>query len=303
MDLRCAILPDDSVPGLRETVRRAGGKVVDPGEAEALIWSVPDRADELRRVLTQHEGIAWVQLPFAGIEPLLDVLDNDHIWTCGKGAYAEPVAELALALALAGVRHVGGYARRSGWSPPQGRNLIGGRATILGGGAITRALVRLLVPFNLHLTVVRNHPEPVPDVTRVVTTDALHDCLAESDLVVLALALTPATEGIIDQAALEAMLPHAWLVNVARGRHVDTPALVESLSRRVIGGAALDVTDPEPLADEHPLWGLDNCIITPHVGSIPEVTVRLLNERVGDNIRRYIAGQDLLGQIDIELGY
>ena len=87
-----------------------------------------------------------------------------------------------------------------------------------------------------------------------------------ADLVVVALALTPDTEGIISASEFELMEPHAWLVNVARGRHVVTDDLVAALREGVIGGAGLDVTDPEPLPDGHPLWSLPNCIITPARG-------------------------------------
>jgi phosphoglycerate dehydrogenase-like enzyme len=233
----------------------------------------------------------------------VDVLDHDRLWTCGKGVYAEPVAEHALALALAGLRAVGHYARQRTWSGPRGRNLLGGKVTILGGGEITRSLIRLLGPFGPSITVVRRHAEPLDGADEVVEASALHRALREADLVVLALALTPETEQIVDAAALQAMPDHAWLVNVARGRHVDTDALVAALEAGDIGGAALDVTDPEPLPDGHPLWHLDNCLLTPHVGNTPEMGRVLLAERVRENVRRYAAGEQLLGPVHVELGY
>ena len=98
-----------------------------------------------------------MQLPFAGIENFVEHLDDDYTWTCGKGVYAEPVAEMALTLGLAGLRNVGAYAQATTWSGPAGRNLLGGRVTILGGGGITESLVRLLQPWDCHITVVRNH--------------------------------------------------------------------------------------------------------------------------------------------------
>ncbi|TPW11515.1 MAG: D-isomer specific 2-hydroxyacid dehydrogenase [Acidimicrobiaceae bacterium] len=96
---------------------------------------------------------------------------------------------------------------------------------------------------------------------------------------------------------------HAWIVNVARGRHIVTDDLVWALTNGVIGGAALDVTDPEPLPDDHPLWSLPNCIITPHVGNTPDMAVPLLSERIAVNVRRFASGDDLLGPIHVELGY
>ncbi len=284
-------------------MRDAGGTVVPVADAEAVIWTDPSEAATLRETLDAHPSINWVQLPFAGIEPFVPHLDGDRIWTCGKGVYAEPVAEHALMLALAGMRGGLRYARETTWSDPYGHNLLGARVTILGGGEITRSLVRLLRPFGVHLTVIRNRPEPIPGVAQVLPASRLHEPLAEADLVVVALALTPETEQIIDAAALEAMHEHAWLVNVARGRHVDTDALVDALQRGSIGGAALDVTDPEPLPDGHPLWTLPNALITPHVGNTPEMGIKLLAARIRDNVQRYAEGRELLGPVHVDLGY
>jgi phosphoglycerate dehydrogenase-like enzyme len=95
----------------------------------------------------------------------------------------------------------------------------------------------------------------------------------------------------------------AWLVNVARGRHVVTDALVQSLVRHEIAGAALDVTDPEPLPDDHPLWALSNCIITPHTADTPEMTAPLLAARIAANVAHLAAGEPFEGLIDAEAGY
>ena len=95
----------------------------------------------------------------------------------------------------------------------------------------------------------------------------------------------------------------AWLVNVARGAHVDTAALVQALQSRSIGGAAVDVTDPEPLPDLHPLFTLDNAIVTPHCANTPEMAVPVLTQRVRENVRRRMAGEPMLGIVDVENGY
>ena len=277
--------------------------MVGPPEAEALVWAEPAAPELLPEVLAQGPGIEWVQLPYAGIETLTHLLDRDHRWTCGKGVYAEPVAEHVLMLALAGLRGMRSYARARRWSPPEGRNLLGARVTVLGGGGITESLVRLLGPWDCRITVMRRHPAPMAGVDRVVGPESLHDALGDADVVVVALALTPETAGIINADALRAMSPHAWLINVGRGGHVVTDDLVEALGTGAIGGAALDVTDPEPLPDGHPLWSMDNCLITPHVGNTPEMGLKLLARRVTENVRRYIAGQDLLGPVDVDLGY
>ena len=290
-------------PVLVDAVVAGGATVSSAAEAEALVWAEPAAPELLPSVLEEGAGIEWVQLPYAGIENLTHLLDRDHRWTCGKGVYAEPVAEHVLMLALAGLRRMGNYARAHRWLPPEGRNLLEGKVTVLGGGGITESLVRLLGPWDCRITVMRRHPAPMDGVDRVVGPECLHDALGDADVVVVALALTPETEGIIDAAALNAMTTHAWLINVGRGGHVVTDNLVDALSAGTIGGAALDVTDPEPLPEGHPLWSLDNCLITPHVGNTPEMGLKLLARRVTENVRRYIAGDDLLGSVDVDLGY
>ncbi len=300
---RCALLPEGHQRALASAITEGGGRLVGIEDAEAVVWTDPKGPEELRRLLDEHPQIRWVQLPWAGVEPFRDTFDEDRLWTCGKGVYAEPVAEHALALALGGMRGIGRYARERTWSGPYGHNLLGAHVCILGGGEITRTFVRLVLPFGAYLTVVRNRPEPITGVAEVVGTDRLHDALGRADLVVLALALTPQTERIIDADALAAMADGAFLVNVARGQHVDTDALVEALEQGRIGGAALDVTDPEPLPDGHPLWDLPNAIITPHVGNTPEMGLELLWLRVRENVERYAHGDELLGPVHLELGY
>lgn len=300
---KIAVLPESSPQVLRDAVDAGGGTVVGIEDADALIWADPRDPGGLRGALDANPQVRWVQLPYAGIEPFVDALDHDRIWTCGKGVYAEPVAEHALALALGGMRGIGRYAREKAWSDPYGVNLLGGRVTILGGGEITRSLVRLLRPFGAHLTVVRRNPEPIDGVAEVMGSDRLHDALRGADLVVLALALTPATAGIIDAAALDVMPDHAWLVNVARGGHIVTDDLVAALREGRIGGAALDVTDPEPLPEGHVLWDLPNAIITPHTANTPEMGRVLLAARVRENVQRFGDGAELIGPVDVDLGY
>lgn len=271
--------------------------------ATAVIWTDARDPSGLAEFLREHAHIEWVQLPFAGIENFLPVIDDRRTWTCGKGVYAEPVAEHALSLALAGLRNVHAYSRTTGWSGPVGRNLLGANVTVLGGGGITGSLLRLLAPFGCRVTVVRRNVEHLDGADEVVGTENLVDALTGADVVILALSLTAETRGIIGRAELEVMEDHAWLVNVARGGHIVTDDLVWALSNGVIGGAALDVTDPEPLPADHPLWSLPNCIITPHVGNTPEMAVPLLGQRITANVRRYVAGEPLLGPVDPRSGY
>jgi D-3-phosphoglycerate dehydrogenase len=152
------------------------------------------------------------------------------------------------------------------------------------------------------VTVVRRHDVPLEGAT-VVTSERLDEVLPRADAVVLALALTDETAGIIDAARLALLPDHAWLVNVARGEHVVTDDLVAALRAGTIGGAALDVTDPEPLPDGHPLWQFGNVLITPHTANTRAMGRALLRQRVIDNVRRYAAGKPLLGPVDPDLGY
>ena len=300
---RVALLPEPAPSWMAEAVHVGGGEIVPVADAEALVWAAARDAAGLAKVLETAGHLRWVQLPFAGVENFIHLVDHDRLWTCGKGVYAEPVAEMALALALAGLRGFGGYARATSWTGPVGRNLIGARVTILGGGGITEELVRLLQPFDCRITVVRNKVVDMEGVDEVLESERYADALPGADVVVLALALTPDTEGIIGRAELESMENHAWLVNVARGKHVVTDDLVWALRNGVIGGAGLDVTDPEPLPEGHPLWELPNCIITPHVGNTPEMAVPLLGERITANVKRWSEGRDLIGPVDPGLGY
>jgi phosphoglycerate dehydrogenase-like enzyme len=289
-----------------EAVRAAGGEIV-PGDAaaQALVWLDPHDVDGLRVALAAAPGARWVQLPFAGVEQMAaaGLLDPARTWTCAKGAYAEPVAEHALMLAMAGLRVLPERIRARSWGPAAGVSLYDQPVTILGGGGIAATLISLLTPMRARVTVVRRQAGEVPGAVRTVQVSRLPEALPDALVVFVALALTPATTGIISRAELAAMRRDAWLVNVARGPHVDTAALVEALRGRVIGGAALDVTDPEPLPDGHPLWDLDNCIITPHTADTAEMIERMLNIRIGRNVAAFATGGALTGLVDPAAGY
>jgi phosphoglycerate dehydrogenase-like enzyme len=299
----CAVAPGPVAPIVAEAIEGNGGVLVEPSAATVLVWTDPLDRDALAALLAEVPAIRWVQLPFAGVEPFVSLVDDGRLWTSTKGAYSEAVAEHVLALGLAGLRQLPMRARARQWGPQGGHRLEGGRVTVLGGGGITEALLRLLSPFHVDATVVRRRDAPVAGAGTVVGPERLHDVLPGADLVVLALALTPETEGIIGAAELALMESHAWLVNVARGRHVVTDDLVDALRRRAIGGAALDVTDPEPLPAGHALWDLENCLITPHTANTWEMAEPMFAGRVAENLIRYRRGDDLLGGVDPRLGY
>lgn len=298
------VAPRPPSPTMRAAIERGGGTIVDdPTDAEALVWLDPHDPSQLTPLLAAAPDIRWVQLPFAGIDPFLGHLDPSRVWTSGKGVYADPVAEMILAMLLAGMRELVGYARATTWTTGIGRNLFDAHVVVLGGGEITRALLPLLAPFRCRTTVLRRRPEPFLGADRTGTLDDLHEVVADADAVVLALALTPETEQVIDASVLAAMSPHTLLVNLGRGRHVDTEALVAVLAAGGIGGAALDVTDPEPLPDGHPLWSEPRCLITPHTGNTPEMGRPLLEARVTANVARFADGRPLIGTVDVAAGY
>ncbi len=300
-----AVLPPGGYDFAADAVVAGGGRVVEPEQASALVWTAVSDSDGLGRTLDDHPQLRWVQLPFAGVEPYADLIraHADRTWTCAKGAYADPVAEHALALALAGLRQIDRYARKQRWSRAGGRNLYGAKVTILGGGGIAASLLRLLAPFGCEVTVVRRTLGDMPGVARVLAPAATDEALTGAEVVVLALALVPATVGVIDARRLALMPEGAVLVNVARGRHVVTDDLVEALRSGHLGSAGLDVTDPEPLPDGHVLWTLPNAIITPHTANTVQMLLPLLTARIRENVGRWAAGEPLVGLVDPVAGY
>ena len=287
-----------------EAVEGGGGVVVSfTDDPEAVVWLDSQDAGGLGEALAAAPGIRWVQLSSAGVELMTGVIDRTRIWSCAKGAYAQPAAEHALTLTLAGLRLLPTRITARSWGAQGGTSLFGERVTILGGGGITRSLLDLLAPFEVEATVVNRSGNTVPGAARTVSVSELDATLSDALVVVLALSLTPETRGIIGARQLGLMGERAWLVNVARGGHVDTDALVEALERGTIAGAALDVTDPEPLPEGHELWDLPNCIITPHTADTIEMVLPLLAERIRTNVALYAAGQPLEGLVDPVAGY
>ena len=272
--------------------------------ADALVWLAPWDPAGLRSAVAATAA-RWVQLSSAGVERMAEagVLDTSRTWTCAKGAYAEPVAEHALMLALAGLRMLPTRISARSWGPSAGLSLYDERVTILGSGGIAACLLQLLAPFRVSATVVRRVGDPMPGAVRTLQVQQLAEALPDALVVFVALALTPQTEHIIGAKQLVVMRPDSWLVNVARGRHVDTDALVAALASGSIAGAGLDVTDPEPLPDGHPLWDSERCIITPHTADTLEMVERMLAARVRDNVGRFAAGQPLAGLVDSAAGY
>ncbi len=221
------------------------------------------------------------------------------------GVNTAAAAEHTVALLLAVLRRLPVYhaatATGAGWAvdPAVGDTTgeVAGRVVgLVGWGAIARRVARVLEAMDATVL----HTSRTPDGPAWRPLDQL---VAASDVVSLHVPLTPDTEGIISASELGLLEPRTWLVNVARGKHVVTDDLVVALREGTIGGAALDVTDPEPLPADHPLWSLPNCIITPHVGNTPEMAIPLLSERITTNVRRFADGEPLVGLVHHDLGY
>lgn len=299
----CAVGPATAPDWLRSAVLQGGGVFVPLEDAEVLVWWHSD-AGHLREALDAAPNLHWIQLPSAGIDGYMSVVDSAHIWTCAKGVYAEPVAEHALTLALAGLRNVAHYARERSWIKVPGANLYDANVSILGGGGVARALIDLLQPFRARITVIRRQEDvEMEGVQRVVSVEHLDEALYSASVVIVAAALTRETRGIINSHALQVMRDCAWIVNVARGALIVTPDLVAALDDGQIAGASLDVTDPEPLPKDHRLWKVPNCIVTPHVGNTMAMHRPLLEAFTRENIRSYSAGEPLRGTVDVRLGY
>ena len=289
----------------------AGGGTVSPLSADTrgLVWLSEKRSDELSQILRTHPSIEWVQLPWAGVDGFRDLfaeLDHDTapLFTSAKGSYSEPVAEHALALILALQREIPSKSRDAHWQTVRtGLSLYGNHVVVVGAGGITAELIRLLAPFRVSVTVVRRTTDPFPGSERTIVGVDLDSVLPSADVVVLAAASTAETRHIIGRSQLELMPTHAVLVNIARGALLDQDALVGALRADRLWGVGLDVTEPEPLPADHPLWQESRCVITSHSADTPLMTAHLLGSRIETNVRSFLTGQPFLGLVDTRAGY
>ncbi len=291
-------------------VERGGGRVIPlSADTRGLVWLSEKRADELAQILRDNPQISWVQLPWAGVDGFARIfreLDHDSapVFTSAKGSYSEPVAEHALMLTMALLRELPSKARESRWAPERtGLSLYSNNIVIVGAGGITTELVALLEPFRPSITVVRRKSEEMHGVARTVMVDQLSSVLPSADVVIVAAAATAETDNLFDAAMLSLLPEHAVLVNIARGSLVDTDALLDALRSEKLWGAGLDVTQPEPLPAEHPLWAEPRCIITSHSADTPLMTAHLLAHRISDNVTAFLVHQPLRGIVDTRAGY
>jgi phosphoglycerate dehydrogenase-like enzyme len=292
-----------SVPGdLAQAVHDGGGVVVPLEKANAIVWAA-DEPEELSRRL--HPRVRWVQLLSAGIEDWFKagVVDDHRLWTAGKGVHAGPIAEYVLAMILGAARDLPAHVTEKGWKGRPPRRVAGSVVGVIGAGGIGRALIELMAPFQVRIVALTRKGSAVPGAHVSLAQDGLDRLLRESDYVVLAAPETPETLGLIGTDELSQMREHAWIINVGRGSLIDTDALVEALRAGHIGGAALDVTDPEPLPEGHPLWKMPNVVVTAHTASTWELGRAAFLDLIRVNVARFARGDELIGTVDPSAGY
>jgi phosphoglycerate dehydrogenase-like enzyme len=271
-----------------------------------------------KEFLAAAPNLVWVQAGSSGVERYLRVpglLERDEVvLTNLRGAAAASIADHAFALLLALTRrleprlaaaHEGRWERQISGDETialEGRTLL-----VAGLGSIGYQVARRGAGFGMRVIATRRTAPsagPLPDgVERVETPDHLLEMLAEADVAVICLPLTAETEGLFSREAFAALKPGAFLINVSRGKVVDTDALLDALDSGRLAGAGLDVTDPEPLPADHPLWRRDYVVITPHVAGDAALSDQRGDELYFDNLRRFAAGEPLLNPVDKRAGY
>lgn len=274
-------------------------------EAE-IGWFDMHSKDDMARVFDLATRLKWLNSIYAGVEAFpLDVLaQRGVVLTNGAGINAVPIAEYVVLLMLAqskNYREVVRAQERREWlkDSPGKRELFGSSALILGYGAIGQEVEKRLAGFGMGVSKARRSPGP-----GVLGPDEWRGHLGEFDWIVIAVPATAETEGMIGAAELAAMKADAVLVNVARGSVIDQDALTEALNAGRIGGALLDVTTPEPLPEDHPLWALDNAQITMHLtGKAQNRMYQRSAARFLENLARYGRGERLEPVVDYAAGY
>ena len=306
--------------------------VCAPGEYQSLDLSrvqVMYAAGTLPEEPSFVPKLRWVQLHWAGVDRFLDhpLRHTSVLFTNASGVHATPIAEHVFASILAwNCKFTLCFQNQQQAEYPLGSHrdifarpeLRGRTLGIVGYGSVGREVGRLGAAFGMRVLACnrtgrprpnRRWSEPgvgdpegrIPDAW--YAPDQLCSMLAECDFAVLATPLTNETQALIGREELAAMKPTAYLVNIARGELVDQEALIDALQEGRIGGAGLDATTPEPLPSENPLWCLENVIITPHVSAMTLEYDRRVMSLFKENLRRFLAGEPMINQVDWEVGY
>jgi phosphoglycerate dehydrogenase-like enzyme len=266
--------------------------------------------------LRAARNLVWMQSFSAGVESYLavkELADSDRVvLTNMRGVHGPAIADHVFAMLLALTRdlpvHLAGRAQGT-WKPGgsgvlQPIALKGRTLLVVGLGGIGGEIARRGRGFDMRVIGIRRGDDPAPDfVERVGKPQDLLAMLPQADVVAIAVPLTPETTNLFDRKAFAAMKQGSYLVNVARGKVVDTPALLQALQSGKLAGACLDVTEPEPLPRDHGLWKLPNVVITPHVSSFSELTEERRSALFLENLRRLDAGEPLLNVVDKKAGY
>jgi phosphoglycerate dehydrogenase-like enzyme len=258
--------------------------------------------------LARMPALRWAQAGWAGVGGALtpEVLAHRAVYTAAH-IHAEPIAEHLFAMLLAFTRGLPTAMRQqeehrwAGYGPAD--TLPGKTLGLLGVGAIGRRAAELGAAFGMRVLGLRRTGNPAPSVERMFTPEEKAELLPLCDVVMNTLPLTPCTERFLGPAEFALLKPGALLFNIGRGKTIDTAALIEALHSGRLAGAGLDVTDPEPLPPDHPLWDAPNVIITPHNSGGHADNAERVAALFLANLRRYLAGEALEGVVDKEEGY
>ena len=300
----------------QDAVSEMGGL---PDGMVADVWTggkqLPDSADEVEVVvlpfwvppsrmplLAKLPRLKLIQLMSAGAENVIPFVPPGVTLCNARGVHDPAVAEWIMTVILAQVRQLPRFmaAQQAGtWDPVRSEPLAGQTVLIVGYGSIGEAVERMLAPFDV--TTERIARRPRPSDSGVMSMDDLPQALPGADIVILLVPVTPATAGLVDAKFLARMHDGALLVNAARGSIVDTAALLAELQSGRLR-AALDVTDPEPLPDGHPLWSAPGLLLTPHVAGATTTVGAPVMALVKDQLVRYAAAEPLLNVVG-EQGY
>lgn len=253
-------------------------------------------------VFAHLPNLKLIQLMSAGADAWVGNVPEGIVLADGQGMHTPPTAEWAVGAILASIREFPRFVRahdEGRWDYGQTGELAGSTVLIVGHGDIGKAIEARLTPFDVSFLRVARTARPDEDVRSV---DELPTLLPQADVVVVIVPLTPATHHLVDAKFLASMKDGALLVNAARGAVVDTDALVEALNSERIA-AAIDVTDPEPLPEGHPLWKVPGLFMTPHVAGTVPGTWRRAYAGVADQLRRYAADPASIQNVVSQAGY
>ncbi|MEM6428001.1 MAG: D-2-hydroxyacid dehydrogenase [Deinococcota bacterium] len=262
------------------------------------------------RLISQASQLRWIHTCSAGFDylPLELIFSKGLMLTRSAQTNNVPIAEYVLAHILSFSKRLPTFAAAQAQRVWQRRNnlqeLVDKTVGVVGAGSISKALAQRCRTLGMRVIATKRNYEVLSDFDEILPLEQLRSLLAQSDFVVIACPLTSETKGMIGANELEHMKPEAYLINVARGPIVDTAALIDALKAKKLAGAALDVFDEEPLAQDSPLWETPNVILTPHISYVSPHVMSRITAEFADNLARYAKGEPLLNQIkNRELGY